>query len=129
MRKFIPILLLCLAVPLAACSSSLSLEPGVESYQTRTGKDGVTEETRQGVRVKLGTVETKSAPESAAETAKSAAGDFKEGGEANRSAAQDAKEASSNLIVAALIGVGGLFLIVVFVLVVLLIARAIRRKD
>lgn len=125
MKRILPILLLCVLLPFAlpGCNSDVGIHPGAEAYQTQVGPDGKVTETTQGVRVRLVTVKTEAAVSNAAETAEKAAGDFKEGGEANKAAASDAKEASHNVIWAAIIVIAGLILLTLIVLVAVALFR------
>ena len=124
MKHLIP-LIVCVCLLAGGCNSKLDIAPGVEAYQQQVDSSGKVSEQRQGARLRLGSIETEAAPQAAAETANDAAGKFKEGGEANASAAKDAKDASINIVHAALIMGAAIIVAIVLLGAVLLI----RRKD
>lgn len=124
MRFLIP-LVLCLCL-LGGCNSAIDVAPGAEAYQQQVGPDGKVSEQRQGVRLRVGTIETQAAPQAAAEKVDDAAEKYQKGSADNRQAGADAKDASV-YIAAGLIGLGVLIFLAVLMLGVVLLLR--RRKD
>lgn len=125
MRKTLTLLCLIAALALpVGCTSNLDIAPGAEAYQSQTDPDGKTTETRQGVRVRVGTITTQAAPDAAAEKVDDAAGKFKEGAADQNSAGTKVENASS-MLMTGLILLGGL---VFLAAVVLVVAMVLTRK-